>query len=293
MTAPSRTRRVLEHPLSRIVLFLLMFGFMAFGVHLAVVQLGWAAKTAPEAQRIAAHLLRQVLPAIAAYLILVRLIEMRRPEELAWRKLLPHGAAGFAGGALLLASVIGVLWLAGAYRVVDLNPGVNWAMGVLVVGLGAGISEEIVFRGVVFRITDESLGLWPAIAISALFFGGVHMGNPNATLWTSAAIAVEAGILLGMVYHATRSLPVCIGLHMAWNLFEGTVFGSPVSGVPTRQSLFVPEFSGPDWLTGGSFGIEASVVTVGLCLAASATLLVAQRRRQAQNRAVAVEAAPC
>lgn len=293
MSEPSRMRRVIAHPLSRIVLFLLMFGFMAFGVHLVVVQLGWAAKSAPQAQRIAAHLLRQVLPAIVAYLILVRLVERRRPEELAAAKLLPHGLAGFAAGALLLGSVFAVLGLAGAYRIIDVNPGVDWAMGVLVIGLGAGISEEIVFRGVIFRISDESLGLWPALAISALFFGGVHMGNPGATLWTSAAIAVEAGILLGMVYHVTRSLAACIGVHMAWNLFEGTVFGSPVSGVATRESLLVPQFSGPDWLTGGSFGIEGSVVTVALCLAAAAALRVAQRRRQAQNRNVAVETAPC
>jgi membrane protease YdiL (CAAX protease family) len=293
VTRPAWKRWLIDSALARIVIFCLMFGTLAFAMHLMVKELGWIEKTAPEAQRIAAHLLRMIPPALIAYLVLVRLIEKRRPEELAWRKLLPHGLAGFAGGAVLLASVFGVLSLAGAYRIVDLNPGVNWALGVLVIGLGAGISEEIIFRGVLFRITDQALGLWPALGISALFFGGVHMGNPNATVWTSAAIAVEAGILLGMLYHVTQSLPACIGVHAAWNLFEGTVFGSAVSGVPTRESLFVPQFSGPEWLTGGSFGIEGSVITVALCLGAAAGLLVAQRRRQAQNRPVAVEAAPC
>ncbi len=69
------------------------------------------------------------------------------------------------------------------------------------------------------------------MVISALFFGFGHRGNPGATWVSSLAIAVEAGALLAAAYVATRSLWMPIGLHWAWNLFEGPVWGTPVSGI--------------------------------------------------------------
>ncbi|MGP1664743.1 MAG: lysostaphin resistance A-like protein, partial [Rhodanobacter sp.] len=81
--------------------------------------------------------------------------------------------------------------------------------------------------------------------ISALFFGFVHMGNPGATLWSSVAIALEAGLLFGMLYHVTRSLPVCMGVHAAWNFAQGTIYGIPVSGTKADGWL-VSTHSGPD-----------------------------------------------
>ena len=64
-----------------------------------------------------------------------------------------------------------------------------------------------------FRIVEEGLGTWWALAISALLFGAIHIANPGATLWSSAAIAIEAGLLFGLLYHVTRSLPLCMGVH--------------------------------------------------------------------------------
>jgi len=147
-----------------------------------------------------------------------------------------------------------------------------------VVGLGAGIGEEIMFRGVLFRIVEEGLGTWWALAISALLFGALHIANPGATLWSSAAIAIEAGLLFGLLYHVTRSLAICMGVHAAWNFAQGTIYGIPVSGA-RADGWLVSTRSGPDWLSGGVFGAEASVVALGLCTLCSLGLLVVALRR--------------
>jgi membrane protease YdiL (CAAX protease family) len=173
--------------------------------------------------------------------------------------------------------VVGVLWLLGVYHVTGTNAHVDWLPQILVAGIGAGIGEEIIARGVLFRIVEEGLGTWFALAISALFFGGAHIFNPGATLWSSAAIAIEAGIMLGLLYHVTRSLWACIGLHAAWNVMQGTIYGIPVSGGAVDGWL-VSNRTGPVWLSGGVFGAEASVVALAVCSLLSLTLLAVALR---------------
>lgn len=111
-------------------------------------------------------------------------------------------------------------------------------------GLGAGIGEEILFRGVLFRIVEEGLGTWAALLVSALFFGAVHLGNPGATLWSSATIAIEAGLLFGLLYHVTRSLYLCMGVHAAWNFMQGTVYTASRYRAPRPMAGWSPPAPG-------------------------------------------------
>jgi uncharacterized protein len=298
--APKWKRRLVYSPVARIVIFALLAGFALALLSLAAAALGLDMKDAPRVARRLAYFARQLVPFLGAYLFLVYVIERRRPDELAWSKVVPHGLAGIAAGVLFISSVVGVLWLAGSYRVTGTNPGVDWVKPLLLAGLGTAIAEEIVFRGVLFRITEEGLGTWPALAISALLFGGVHMMNPGATAWSSFAIAVEAGLLLGLAYHVTRSLPLVMGVHMAWNFTQGTVYGIPVSG-SSDPGFLASERLGPEWLSGGAFGAEASVVAVAISLVASAALLVHARRtgsivvrgRRSRRIMESSEGAPC
>ncbi|MGN6383435.1 MAG: CPBP family glutamic-type intramembrane protease, partial [Dyella sp.] len=94
----------------------------------------------------------------------------------------------------------------------------------------------------------------------------------------SAAIAIEAGLLFGMLYHVTRSLPLCMGVHAAWNFAQGTIYGIPVSGMAVDGWL-VSSRSGPDWLSGDVFGAEASVVALTLCTLCTLALFVIASRR--------------
>ncbi len=172
----------------------------------------------------------RLAPVVLAYWLLVRTIENRRIDELAPRKAVPHVLAGIVGGAALFSLVVGALWALGAFVVDGVNHDVPWLGPVLVLGVGAGVGEEIVSRGVIFRIVEEGLGTWAALLLSAAVFGGLHAWNPNATAWSALAIAIEAGLLFGLLYHVTRSLWVCMGMHATWNVAQGPIYGIPVSG---------------------------------------------------------------
>jgi membrane protease YdiL (CAAX protease family) len=277
--APSWQRWLVFSPAARIIFFAAMLIGFGMVTRAAVVVLGWTAKTADPLHHALATLSLQLVPALVGYAILVRLIERRRMRELSARAIPTYGLVGFLSGAVLFSAVVGVLYLAGSYHVTGTDPQVDWLPGVLVAGVGAGISEEIIARGVIFRIVEEGLGTWSALVISALFFGGAHIFNPGATLWSSAAIAIEAGLLLAMIYHVTRSLWACIGLHAGWNIMQGTVYGIPVSGGASKGWL-ISNRTGPDWLSGGVFGAEASVVALLACsLVTLALLIVALRRK--------------
>jgi membrane protease YdiL (CAAX protease family) len=275
--APRWKRWLVYSPLARIVIFALLASGMLMLLSLLAAVLGLDAKDAPAGPRGLSIFLRHLIPFLGMYLVLVHFIERRRPEELAWSKVVPHGLLGLAAGFAFISSVVGILWLAGAYTVTGTRPDVDWVRPLLSVGLATALAEEIVFRGVLFRITEEGLGTWPALLVSAALFGGIHMMNRNATIWSSVAIAIEAGVVLGLVYHVSRSLPLVIGIHMAWNFGQGTIYGIPVSG-SAAAGLLVSERPGPDWLTGGIFGAEASVVAVVISLLASAVLVAHARR---------------
>ena len=166
--------------------------------------------------------------------------------------------------------------MAGAYDVVGRDEWtvLQWSAPAAAVAF----REELLFRGIIQRVSEERLGTWLALALASAWFGLQHADNPNADLADGLMIALFGGVLLGACYLATRRLWLAIGVHAAWNLVEGGVFGTPVSGyaIPgvLRSSL-----SGPEWLTGGAFGPESGVVTLAVCSAASVALLVIARRR--------------
>ena len=100
------------------------------------------------------------------------------------------------------------------------------------------------------------------LGISALIFGFAHIINRSASIWSSVAIAIEAGVLLGAAYKYTNSLWFPIGIHWAWNFTQGNVFGFAVSGGDIEESILTGTLSGPDIITGGSFGLEASIISL-------------------------------
>lgn len=275
--APSWKRWLVYSAGARIVIFIALFIAVGFVLGGSMHLLGWGKASPPLPQAIAQFVGRALVP-LFAYLILVKWLERRRISELAPRTLIPQSLLGIAFGLVLFSLVVGVLYLLGSYHVVGTNPNAPWLPALLMVGLGAGIGEEIMFRGVLFRMVEEGLGTWAALIISALFFGAVHLGNPGATLWSSLAIAIEAGLLFGMLYHVTRSLALCMGLHAMWNFAQGTIYGIPVSGTDAEGWL-VSTRTGPDWLSGGVFGAEASVIALGLCSLCTVALIVVAVRR--------------
>lgn len=213
----------------------------------------------------------------AMYRWLVLWTERRRTIEL--------GSDGWPGGALrgaliglaLFSTVYGSLAVLGVASVQGWNNASGLA-GALAMSLLSGVGEEILFRGVVFRLVEEGTGTLVALVASGAFFGLLHAGNRGATWASTAAIAVEAGILLAAAYTMTRSLWLPMGLHFGWNFAEGGIFGASVSG-GAAHGLLRTQLSGPDWLTGGAFGPEASIVAVALCFVVALVMIGATIRR--------------
>jgi membrane protease YdiL (CAAX protease family) len=211
------------------------------------------------------------LAMLLAYWICIRVLERRQAEEIALDKA-RHG--------LLNGAMLGLILFGCVYLIIVDRDGVTaqwqgWSVGVtlsLALAAISGVGEELIFRGLVYRNLEQSLGTFTALVLSAAFFGAVHMLNAHATAVSSAAIALEAGLLLGATYVLTRNLWFPIGVHFAWNFSEGGLMGAGLSGVKLK-GVYKSEFSGPEWLTGGAFGPEASAVAVGVCLFAALLIL--------------------
>jgi membrane protease YdiL (CAAX protease family) len=220
--------------------------------------------------------------ALAFYAGWVRLVERRRPDELALRAALPQGALGLGIGLLLFSVTMALLAGAGAYAIRGFGGWSGVPAGFLLM-LGAAVVEEVLFRGFLFRTIRDIGGTWIAVAVSAAVFGALHAFNPGASAVSTVAIALEAGVLLALSYAATNRLWLPIGLHLGWNFAEGSIFGTAVSGTNVSGALLRGELHGPAALTGGSFGPEASFVAVLVCLAASAAfaIVVVRREREA------------
>ncbi|HTC25446.1 type II CAAX endopeptidase family protein [Dyella sp.] len=278
-SAPAWKRWLVFSPLARIVIYAACFFAVGYPLFHLATALHLGGKDASPLERNLVGLVLEFVSILLVYVVAVRLIERRRVSELALRQLPTYGIAGLIAGFLLLSTMTLLLWLMGSYHVLSVNADAVWLPSLLGMGIATGIAEETIFRGVLYRISEEGLGTWGALAISALFFGGAHLNNPNATLWSAVAIAIEAGILLALVYHLTRSLWMVIGLHAAWNFSEGTIYGFAVSGFNVK-GIIVPSVTGSDWVTGGKFGVEGSVVAVAVSACISAVLLAIAIRRK-------------
>jgi membrane protease YdiL (CAAX protease family) len=214
-----------------------------------------------------------------SYVCYVRLIEWRAAEELSPRAMFPDLGWGILTGACLCGAVVGVLWLLGYYGVTAVN-GLAATVPLFAASVVSAYVEEIVARGIVFRIMEEGLGTWLALAGSAILFGLVHIFNPNATILGALAIALTAGVILGAGYVLTRTLWLPIGIHFAWNFTLGGIFGLAVSGRAGRGFVDA-ELSGPELLSGGTFGPEASlfVILFGLPIGGYLLLRAIQRNQ--------------
>ena len=215
----------------------------------------------------------QIAGTLGAYRLFTRFVEHRPNLEFARPDSLRELAAGLVAGFVLFSAVVGVIALFGGYHVVGRDPSAT-LLPVLAVGFGPGFIEEIIARGLIFRLVEQWLGSWVALAVSAALFGAAHLGNPNATWLAGTAIALEAGIMLAALYMLTRRLWAAIGLHAAWNMTQGGVYGIPVSGSPFH-GLLRDRPAGPVLLTGGAFGAEASLPAVLICGAFGAALVAA------------------
>lgn len=223
------------------------------------------------------HIVALAIAGFAVYLGHAHFIERRDVSELS----LPGAGREFGIGLLIGAGLYTacelILMALGIYRINGLNP-LSYMVPAIAMALSSSIFEELLFRGVLFRSIEDWFGSWTALVVSSLVFGLTHLLNPQGTLEGALFIAVEAGILLAAAFMLTRRLWLSIGFHMAWNYTQSAIFSGIVSGNEAQQGLIRSTMKGPEWLTGGSFGVESSILALVICTTTGIAMLIMATR---------------
>jgi membrane protease YdiL (CAAX protease family) len=192
-----------------------------------------------------------------------RVVEKRQAHELS----LSSSGFEFGLGVLLslvmIGSVVGLLALLGYYKVDQLNPAIVLVSGGLHFILIA-LVEELVFRVIFFKLLEELFGSWIALVSTCILFGLLHLVNPNATWFSAFSVAVHS-LAWVAAFMLTRRIWLAAGIHFAWNFAQSCIFGIPCSGI-LSYNWITANIQGPDWITGGGFGLEASFVLIGLSM---------------------------
>lgn len=271
---PGLARRIIAFPLSLLLTELIVI----VGIATGFTQLAHRFITKSDGAAYFAGGAALAVVLVLTWKALQRWLERRPDREFALSGAGQELGLGLLIGFLLFSAMTGIVALLGGFEVLGLRgQGALWAM--LAMAVTSGFFEEILFRGILLRHLEAMLGTWAALGITSLLFGAAHLTNPGATWFAAFAIAMEAGILLGAAYLVTRRLWLAAGIHAAWNFTQGWVFSVPVSGGEAPLGLLITRRGGPDWLTGGDFGLEASVVAMMVATAAGMLLLVRAARR--------------
>lgn len=190
-------------------------------------------------------------------LVITRLGEHPR-DDLRGRRALPDLGMGLATGFCIMALTVVAAAVANVYHLIGKGDSSQLANELVAAAIMPAFTEELLFRGILFRWLEEFGGSWVALLLTSAFFGAAHLHNPNASYVAAFGIAIEAGVLLGAAYMLTRSLWFPMGIHASWNFTLGEIFDVPVSGM-AEHGLLKATLSGPPLLSGNGFGLEASL----------------------------------
>ena len=286
-TPPTLASKIFHYPITRIVIGLIV---LIIAIGLSQYGTSWLLKLMHVTDDVRLTILKIEAPLVAllVYTLLYKYYEKRNITELSVSTLPGSLLAGALLGIGLQALVILVMYLMGGYTIVSINP-VSYILPGLLIAFTSGIFEEILFRGVIFRIINEKWGSIIALTVSALLFGAVHLMNKNSSMYSAVAIAIEAGILLGACYLYAGNLWLPIGVHFGWNFAEADLFGGVLSGNVIDKTLITAKFTGSEYLTGGAFGPENSLPSILICTGAGILLLwLAYKKKTRQNAEVLV-----
>jgi len=267
---PGLALRILRFPITLIVIEALVFGVIGLPLDSIPLIVG---------DRISGPIL--LLAMLAALVIFVllwkasrRWLEGERDREFALAGSARELGAGLFAGFALFCLMTGLVALLGGIAITGVRSFGQtqfWIWASL--GAASGIVEETLFRGILLRQLERLVGTWWALALTSILFGALHLTNPDATWAGALGIMLEAGILLGAAYLYTRRLWLAAGMHAAWNFTQAWVFSVPVSGTGDTIGILATRRMGPEWLTGGKFGLEASAAAVVVATAAGLLLL--------------------
>jgi membrane protease YdiL (CAAX protease family) len=209
---------------------------------------------------------------IYTYTTFFKWIEKRKINEISIKGAPEYIITGSAIGIALQSLTISVMVIAGCFSVIKVNP-LSSLITPFTIAFTVAIFEEILVRGIIFRIIEERYGSYIALIISAAIFGALHLFNADSTFLSALCVGIEGGLLMGAAYIYVRNLWFPIAIHFAWNFMQSGIFGAITSGNEQAGSLFTAQISGNPWITGGSFGPEGSIQAVIICILGALLLL--------------------
>jgi uncharacterized protein len=250
-------RRIADFPLVAIVIGVAVF---VFGIVVSALIAKYLPAIPDFTPNMRFDLVAAPLLVILYKLVICRLGEHPRDDLRVQGSLRPL-LTGLAAGLAIFSLVVAIAAVMGIYRVTGEGELSGFLPALLLTAIFPAISEEMLFRGILFRWIEEFGGSWAALVVTSGLFGAAHLANPNASVIAAVGIAFEAGVMLGAAYMVTRSLWLPMGLHAAWNFTQGEIFDIPVSGSDVH-GMVVARLSGPPLLTGNGFGLEASLIAI-------------------------------
>ncbi len=262
---------------------LLLFTVYLLAALLAGVLLNWYNTTMTDKERPSGNLLTYLWIIFSSVVSLVLVYVFRKCIDRKPFKTIgfqteyfsPLGWVGFFAGIFLACAGGWVLYALGGLQWESISFSEELFSGILVMMLVA-FSEELVFRGYILRNLMKSFNKWISLIISALLFTLVHLTNPGIPVIGIINI-VLGGLLLGLAFIVSKNLWMPVMFHFTWNFFQGPVLGFPVSGL-----LFKPVLSttltATDWITGGNFGFEGSIICTMLLLISCGTFFFAVKK---------------
>ena len=250
-------RRIVNSPLVAMLVAVALF-------FVTIVLAATAAQLLPRVPEFSGEMQFELIAAILLlllYKLVIRYMGQHPRDDLELAGGARRLAIGLGTGLALFSSIVAIAAAIGVYRVTGEGDTSDLFAQLILSALFPAISEEILFRGILFRWIEEFGGSWVGLVLSSALFGAAHLSNPGASPVAVSFIAIEAGMMLGAAYMLTRSLWVPMGIHAAWNFTQGEIFDIPVSGIKVH-GLLVARLNGPPLLTGNGFGLEASAIAL-------------------------------
>ena len=277
MTYKSKKQTLFLNPVVRIILGLLVC-FAAFIIvqNVAAKLLGLTGL-----DKDFRNLIKGIVASVAViitYKFFYKKIENRELNEIAAKGIVKNLLLGTLIGVLLQSLTVLVIYLNNGFHLVAVNP-VSFIIIPLTVAFTVAIFEEILIRGIIFRIVEEKLGSYISLILSAIIFGALHLMNPESSFISAACVAVEGGLLLGAAYIYSRNLWLPIAIHFAWNFMQSGIFGAITSGNEQTNSLLTTQLTGSKLITGGAFGPEGTIQATLICLIATMVFMYLNVKR--------------
>ena len=216
--------------------------------------------------------------ATIGYIFVFRWYDKRRIYELSAVLFINNVLIGFLIGVILQSLFILIIYLAGTFLVVNVNP-VSVLVSPFAFALTAGFVAEIIMIGIVFRLLEQQTGTVIALLVFIILFAILHINVKGATVISVGATAMQAGLMLPAAYVFSRNLWLPVFIHFGWDFAEPGIFGGINPSSSLTQGLLTSKISGNSLLTGGETGPLDSLSSLLLCLLLGLAFLLLAKRK--------------